>query len=543
MAPYDSAPVNPENAAQTPRQRPRMARNTAIFAVATALSRAAGLAREVVASSYFGTSGPFSAFTLAFQIPNLVRSLVADAAISAAFVPVFTDLLEKGKRREAFRLATTLALLILIGLSALSALFIIFAGAIMPLFIGKGFTPVLTELTVGLSQVLFPILVLLGLNGLVVGILNARDHFAIPAIAPVVWNLVIIAALVILRPQFGGQDQIYAYAIGVLVATAIQLLMALPVLPLVGFRFELAFNWRDPNVRQVFRLMVPVTVGLGIINLDLLINSSVGSTISAAAPRAIDAAFRIYMLPQGIFSVAVATVLFPALGRLVARRDMDGLVRLQAQGVRIIMLFLVPAAALMAVLATPIVRLVYERGQFGPGSTQLVATALVWFSLSLPFAGVNLLLTRTFFALRLAWIPTGLALANLVLNAILSLALAGPLGIAGPVIGTAVASIGMTAGQLWFLRRHAGRIEAGSLVDSALRIIAASAVMAGAAWFVWSLLNRRSGAGLFSELVSVGAGIGVGIAVFASCALIFRIPEARLIRDRALAFVRVRRNR
>ncbi|MEI6664420.1 MAG: lipid II flippase MurJ, partial [Actinomycetes bacterium] len=260
-----------EIAAESKPQRPRVARNTAIFAVATSLSRAAGLAREVVASSYFGTSGPFSAFTLAFQIPNLIRALVADAALSAAFVPVFTELLEKGRKREAFKLASTLALLILIGLSALTALFILFAGVIMPLFIGKGFTPQLTDLTIGLSQVLFPILILLGLNGLVVGILNARDHFAIPAIAPVVWNLVIIAALVLLRPQFSGVNEIYAYAIGVLIATFVQLAMAIPVLPRVGFRFEFAFNWRDPHVTQVFRLMVPVMVGLGVINIDLLI--------------------------------------------------------------------------------------------------------------------------------------------------------------------------------------------------------------------------------------------------------------------------------
>ena len=537
---YDSAPVHGEIAAESKPQRPRVARNTAIFAVATSLSRAAGLAREVVASSYFGTSGPFSAFTLAFQIPNLIRALVADAALSAAFVPVFTELLEKGRKREAFKLASTLALLILIGLSALTALFILFAGVIMPLFIGKGFTPQLTDLTIGLSQVLFPILILLGLNGLVVGILNARDHFAIPAIAPVVWNLVIIAVLVLLRPQFSGANEIYAYAIGVLIATFVQLAMAIPVLPRVGFRFEFAFNLRDPHVTQVFRLMVPVMVGLGVINIDLLINSSVGSMISAEAPRAIDAAFRIYMLPQGIFSVAVATVLFPALGRLVARRDTDGLRKLQAQGVRTILLFLMPAATIMAALAQPIVRLVYQRGAFGSSSTQLVATALVWFSLSLPFAGVNLLLTRTFFAIRRAWVPTGLAFANLALNAALSFALYKPLGIAGPVIGTAVASIGMTFGQLWFLRRELGGIEIGSLFSAFLRIGVASALTAGVSYLVWSLLEAPLGVSFIAQLVEVGAALLAGGVVFVLTVLALRVAEARTIVDRIVTTVRGR---
>jgi len=457
---------------------------------------------------------------------------VADAALSAAFVPVFTDLLEKGKKREAFRLATTLTLLILIGLSALSALFVLFAGVIMPLFIGKGFTPALTDLTVGLSQVLFPILVLLGVNGLVVGILNARDHFTVPAIAPVVWNIVIIVLLVVLKPQFSGDNQIYAYAIGVLVATLVQLLMALPMLPRVGFHFQWAFDWRDPNVKQVFRLMVPVMVGLGVINMDLLINSSVGSMISQEAPRAIDAAFRIYMLPQGVFSVAVATVLFPALGRLAARRDTEGLLELQARGVRTILLFLMPASGLMAVLAVPITRLIYQRGAFTASSTQLVATALIWFSLSLPFAGVNLLLTRTFFAVRRNWVPTALAIANLALNAAISFALYKPLGIAGPVIGTAVASIGMTFGQLWFLRKELGRIEAGALIDAFVRIAIGSAASAGVAWATWSALEGWLGLSFPAQLVEVGVAIGLGLSVFAVAVLALRVPEARLIGER-----------
>ena len=524
--PYDSARLPEETSAETQGRPARVARNTAIFAVATSLSRVAGLAREVIASSYFGTSGPFSAFTLAFQVPNLVRSLVADAALSAAFVPVFVELLTTGRKREAFRLATTLTLLILLGLGALSALFIVFAGVIMPLFIGSAFSPTLVDLTVGLSQVLFPILVLLGVNGLLVGILNARDHFTVPAFAPVVWNLVIIVTLVVLRPQFAQGEQVYAYAIGVLVATLVQLLMVLPVLPRVGFRFELAFDWRDPHIRQVFRLMLPVIVGLGVINVDLVINSSVGTLISEEAPRAIEAAFRIYMLPQGVFSVAVSTVLFPTLGRLVTTNDIDGLRKLQTRGTRTILLVLIPAAVLMMVLATPVTRLIYQRGSFGAGSTDLVAEALIWFAVSLPFAGINLLLTRTFFALRRAWIPTGLAVANLAVNAALSFALYKPLGIAGPVIGTTAASIGMTFGQLWVLRGRLGGIEAPALIAAVVKMALASALAGVAAWGSWVWLDDVLGRGLAGQLGSVGAAVLIGIAIYAAAVLALRETEA-----------------
>src|SRR3954471_3176644 len=203
-----------------------VARNTVIFSIATGLSRIVGLVREIVAARYFGTSGPASAFTIAFQVPNLVRGLFADAAISAAFVPVFTELLEKGKKREAFQLAGSLLMIIVTALGFLSLFFVLTASVVMPLFIGGQFTEHLTHLTVVMSRVLFPIVVLLGVNGLVVGILNAYEHFSIPAIAPLVWNVVIIGSLVF--PLFNDRaaTEIYAYAVGVLGGTIVQLAMS-----------------------------------------------------------------------------------------------------------------------------------------------------------------------------------------------------------------------------------------------------------------------------------------------------------------------------
>lgn len=510
------------------RQR-RIARNTAIFSIATGLSRIAGLVREIVASSYFGTSGAFSAFTIAFQVPNLIRSLVADAALSAAFVPVFSELLEQGRRRDAFRLASTLFLLILAALGAIAALFILGAGVVMPLFTGNAFGPRLVHLTVGLSQVLFPILVLLGLNGLVVGILNAYDHFTVPAIAPVVWNGVIITFLVLLRPAFHGDNQLYAYAVGVLVATAVQFAMALPVLGRIDFRLRLAFDWRDPRIRQVLRLMLPVTIGLGVINFDLLINSSLGSLVSKDAPRAIDAAFRVYMLPQGMFSVAVATVLFPALSRLAARRDVEGVRATMSTGLRQICLLLVPAGAFTLVLAAPIVRLIYQRGAFDAHSTQLVSTALFWFSFSLPLSGVNLMLTRTFFALQRPWWPTALAAANLVVNAGVSVALYKPLGIAGLVIGTGLGNVGMVLGQGYVLRRELRRLELVRLTATLILVVGSAAALAAVAYAVWAGLDGLLGRSLIAQIVSVGVALIVGSGVYTGLVLALGIPEAEQI--------------
>ncbi len=276
--------------------------------MATGLSRIAGLGREIAAAAFFGTSPAMSAFTLASQVPNLFSNLFSQAALSAAFVPVFTELLQKGRRREAFQLAATLFWIILIVLGALTLLWMGVAGFIAPLFTGSSIP---AALTAGLSRVLFPVVLLLSLTGLLVGILQAYDEFTIPAIAPAVWNVVILVLLIVLRGQFHGEDKVYAYAIAWLVATLVQLLMVGSALRRIDFRLSFHLDWRDPRVRQVLVLFLPVTISIGIINLDIFINAGFGSLVSSHAPAAINSAFRIYMLPQGIFSVAVATVLFP----------------------------------------------------------------------------------------------------------------------------------------------------------------------------------------------------------------------------------------
>jgi len=243
-----------------------------------------------------------------------------------------------------------------------------------------------------------------------------------------------------------------------------------------------------------------------------------------------------------MFSVAVATVLFPALARLATRRDFDGLRALTGTGTRQIFLLLVPAAACTLVLSEPITRLVYERGEFGPGSTDIVAEALFWFSFSLPFAGANLLLTRTFFALQRPWLPTAIGGATLLLNAAVAVALYKPFGIGGIVFGTAVASAAMTAGQAWYLRRVlAGQLEGRQTLDAILRIVVASALLAAVAYGAHEVLDELAGRSLPGQVVSVGGALTAGIAAYALAVLALRVPEAQQIREAVAA--RLPRNR
>jgi putative peptidoglycan lipid II flippase len=527
VVPGGEAPSEEPHEAAVPVARRGVALNTAIFSSLTGLSRIAGLFREILASSYFATSGAFSAFTIAFQVPNLLRMLVADQAVSAAFVPVFTDLLEHGRKREAFQLASTLFFLILAVLGTITAVFIVLAPVVMPLFTGGTFSHELDQLVAGLSRVLFPIVVLLGLNGLTLGILYAYDDFTIGGLAPLVWNLVILAVLVPLRHAFSGPDQLYAYAIGVLAGTTAQFAMTLPRLHRLGFRLTLRINPRDPRLASVLKLMLPVTFGLGLINFSLVINSTLGSLVSDQAPRAIDAAFRIYQLPQGVFSIALATVLFPTLSRFAARRDIDGLRGSAANGVRQICLLLIPAAVLTLVLATPITRLIYQHGAFGPSSTDLVSSALFWFSFSLPLNGANLLLTRTFFSFQRPWLPTAMAALNVVVNLAVSAALYAPLGIPGIVIGTLAGNIVMAAGQVRYVRRELRGFEGRRTTAAVLRMLVAAALLGVVAYFSWWLLDRALGSAVYAQAISVATACAAGIAAYGLAVAALRISEGR----------------
>jgi len=487
------------------------------------LSRVIGLFREVVVRRYFGIEGSINTFTVAFQVPNLVRALVADTALSSAFVPIFSELLEKGDRARAWRVASTIFWLMLLGLGGVTALFMLVAPWVMRPF---GFDGAEQDLVVGLSRVLFPIVVLLGLSGVVVGILNSYEQFTVPALTPVLWNLAIIAALVVGVPRTESDSALYVYAGGVVAGTLIQLLIPIPWLRGLDGRLRVALDIRDPAVKRVFVLMLPVTLGIGLINFNLLVDTFFAARYidPLLAPSAIDAAFRIYMLPQGIFAVAVATVLFPSLSRLSARGDTEGFRETVSSGLRQIGFLLLPASAVTAVLSVPIVRLLYERGAFGDENTTIVAQGLAAFVIGLTFNGTMLMLNRAFFSLQNAWIPTVVALGNLILNAALD-AVLFRVGIWGIPLATSIVNIAGTVALLVLLRRRLGRLQGRQTIDAYVRTAVAASLAAAVAFGSWYGLDEWLGRSLGAQIASVGLGITLAVAAFLGAARILRIQE------------------
>jgi putative peptidoglycan lipid II flippase len=280
----------------------------------------------------------------------------------------------------------------------------------------------------------------------------------------------------------------------------------------------------------VFKLMIPVALGLGLININLLIDGVIAAHLIDAdiAPAAIDAAFRIYMLPQGMFSVAVATVLFPSLARFASRGDIGGFRSTVSLGVRQIGFLLVPASVVTAVLAEPITRLIYQRGEFTPGQTPVVAAALAAFAAGLTFNGTMLMLNRAFFSLQSNWLPTAVALGNLFLNAILDLAFAS-VGVWGIPLATSVVNIVGTAALFVLLRRKIGRIDFTEISNSFVRVLAASALAGAAAFAVWWLLDSAAGRSLAGQLVSVLPALAAAVAVYFGACLAFGVREMQTL--------------
>jgi putative peptidoglycan lipid II flippase len=365
----------------------------------------------------------------------------------------------------------------------------------------------------------------------IVGILNSYEQFTIPAITPIFWNLAIIVALVVGVPQTDSESaQLYIYAGGVLAGTIIQVLLPVPWLLRLDGRLRPVLDWRDPAVRRMFKLMLPVALGLGLINFNLVVDTFFAARLldPQLAPSAIDAAFRIYMLPQGLFSVAIATVLFPSLSRLAARGDHRGFLDTVSLGIRQIGFTLVPASAIGAALCVPIVRLLYERGAFTPDQTTVVAAALAAFMIGLTFNGIMLMLNRGFFSLQSPWIPTWVALGNLFLNALLDASFYR-LGIWGIPLATSVVNIAGVVALALILRRRLGRLDGRVILASFAKIVPAAAAAAGIAYGVWLGLDDVFGRALGAQLAAVSLAVVAGAAGYVFLARLLGIREVEAL--------------
>ncbi|MCW2962605.1 MAG: integral rane protein MviN [Thermoleophilia bacterium] len=529
-----------EHPAATERRRIRAA--TILFSAATALSRVAGLLREIVTSAIIGATSSYSAFVVANQIPNLLRSLVADSALSGAFVPVFSDLRENGEQERAWRVAGAVCGILIAVLGPLTVIAMIAAPWIVEPFVTTFSAPD-KELTVGLTRLLLPIVLILALSGVVVGILNTHDRFGAAALAPVAWNAVILISLVIAYVEFdtGDTARIWLLAIGTLVGTVVQAVLPVPWLRGLGGHLSLRVTWRDPRVREIFVLMLPITISLGLINVQQFIGTLLAASVDAsdlvagleagAGPALLDKAFRIYMLPQGIFSVAVSTVVFPVLARMQARGDTRGFAETVDGGLRQILMLLVPSSVFVGVFAEPITRVLYQRGQFDAAQTDGVALALVAFSIGLTFNGLSLLLVRSLFSLRAVWLPGIVSAATLVVNLIALLALREEYGVFGIALATSIANLVGVVLLYAMLRSRTDPLGTRRTVVVGLGTLLAAVVAIGIAWLAWLGWTELLGTSFLAALGGLAAALAVAAPIYLALGAQLGVVRRGLLRS------------
>jgi putative peptidoglycan lipid II flippase len=518
-------------------------RSAGLIGAATLASRLLGVAREIVLARMFGaSSGPaMDAFNVAFRIPNLVRDLFAEGAMTAAFVPTFTRTLAARGRESAWRLGNLVLNALLLATGVLVVLGIVFAEPITTAITGDEFAsvPGKLQLTTQLTRIMLPFLTTVAIAVAMMGMLNSLHRFFIPALSPAMFNVATIFSAFAIVPVMPlvGLPPIAGIAIGTLLGGLGQILMQWPSLHREGFRYQPILDFKDPEVREILRLMGPGTVGLAAVQINLLVNQYLATTQEQGAVSWLGYAFRLMYLPIGLFGVSIATAALPDISRHSAGEDRAAIRRIVSNGLRMMLMLNLPATVGLMVLSRPIVELIYERGAFVPHDSVSTAAALMFYAPGLLGYSAVKIASPTFYSLRDARTPVLVSVGAVAVNLVLNLVLVRVMGYRGLALGTAIAAIFNAALLLALLSRRLDGLDARRIASSALRIGLATVVMGAVAWYsaAW-LTDALPGTGFQARLLRVIASITAGIAALAAGARLLRVEEL----DAVLQTVRTR---
>jgi len=506
----------------------RLIRSAGYIGIATAASRVLGLVRDQVLAHFFGAGHAMDAFFVAFKVPNLLRDLFAEGAMTAAFVPTFTRYLTLRGREEAWRLGNLVVNALAAVTLVLALLGIVFAEPLVTLVAGKyAAVPGKLELAVSLARVMFPFLTLVALAAACMGMLNSLRRFFVPAFSPAMFNVGTIATVLLLVPVAGvfGFQPIYAVAFGTLVGGALQILIQWPLLHREGYRYRPAFDFRHEGLRELLVLMGPGTVGLAAVQVNVLVNTYL-ATGQGSAVSWLNYAFRLMYLPIGLFGVSIATAALPSLSAEAATNDRAGMRRTVSSALRLMLMLNVPATVGLVVLAEPIIGLLFEHGRFTAADTSATAQALIYYAPGLIGYSAVKIAAPTFYALHESRTPVIVSAATMALNVGLNLVLVRLLGYRGLALGTAVASLFNAVSLVVILRRRLDGIDGTRIALASLKILVASAAMGAAAWTTAAWLDGLVGrSAWFARLITVSAAIGVALLALAVVARALRMAE------------------
>jgi putative peptidoglycan lipid II flippase len=528
-------------------------RATGVVGIAILCSRVLGLLREVIFAALFGASRNMDAFLTAFRAPNMLRDLFAEGALSTAFVTTFSRRIATDGDESAWRLASKVATLTVVFMSALTVVGIIGAPLLIQI-LAPGFPAEKAALTIQLTRIMFPFILLVSLAALVMGMLNARNVFGPPAMASSFFNLGSIIGGVALcywlepqadwrHPHFGERG-LMGLAIATLIGGLLQLLVQLPSLGRVGFRFRPDFNWRDAGVRTILALMLPATIAASAVQVNVLVNSVFASKLGDGPITWLNIAFRLMQLPLGIFGVAIATVTLPLVSRSAALGNKADFRGALAHALRLVMLLTIPSAIGLVILAEPIIALIYQHGRFTAAATVHTAEALRFYAIGLVGYSAVKVLAPAFYALDRRNLPMLVSLLSIAVNFCLNwfFTFRLHLGHRGLALSTSLVAIINFLILYAMMRRYAGRLETGAMIKTLIKLLFAGVLLAAVCLLTQHYLSLSDvGAPTLRNAVALMMTIAVGGATFFGAAYLLHVAELRdvvtLVRGR---FSRVR---
>jgi putative peptidoglycan lipid II flippase len=489
-----------------------------VVAGAVMLSRVLGLARELIFAGLFGAGLGMDAFLTAFRVPNLLRDLFAEGALSTAFVTVFSQRIAKEGEGSAWKLASKMATLTTVFMSAVSLLGVIFAAQLIR-FIAPGFPAEKAALTIHLTQIMYPFILLVSLAALVMGMLNSTNRFTAAALASSFFNIGSIVGGVAfgwwLDPHF-GERSLVGLSLGTLLGGLLQLAVQLPSLHQAGFRFVLDFNWRDPGVKQVLLLMLPAVIAASAVQINVMVNTIFASYLGNGPISWLSYAFRLMQLPLGVFGVAVATVTLPVISRASALGDMDRFRSTLARAMRLALFLTLPAAVGLMVLAQPIIAIIYQRGKFHDADTLHTAEALQFYAIGLVGYSCIKVLSPAFYAINHKWTPMLVSFLSIGLNLLLNWIFIFHLGMGhrGLALSTALSATVNFSLLYFFMRRINGSLETVAILLTLAKCLLAALPIVEVGWLTHSWLEGLGHASLGVRALALFAVMALDIALF-----------------------------
>jgi putative peptidoglycan lipid II flippase len=455
-------------------------KSASLISILTTISRVFGYIRDSRIAFLLGAGTAADAYTTAYRIPNLLRRLVGEGAVSAAFIPVFARYLAEDKKQDAWEFANTMLTLITLFLTAFTVVGIVFSPLIVRLFAsGFGDTPGKIELTAALNRIMFPYIFLISMAALAMGILNSFHRFGPPAFAPVLLNLTVIV-FSFLGSLFG--DVTRTLAVGVVAGGVLQLAVQIPSLLETGWRLRVKIDFAHPGVQQVAKLIVPIIFGVGIVQINVLVDTQFASYLQEGSVTALYIADRVMELVLGVYAVAVSTVILPLLSRQAALRQMDELKTTLNFAARMILFITLPATVGLIILRREIIEVLFQHGDFDAASTALTAWALPFFAVGLCAFSMVKIIVPAFYALHDTRTPVKIAFVAMFLNIGLNIVFLAPLQNGGPALATSVSAFFNSFSLLLIFYRRYGPFGVWGIAHSVVKFGIASLALGAVAY-------------------------------------------------------------